>query len=626
VSGICGIVLHDKNRWVALTDLLPMVRALDISVQRKDLTASSGWVAMGAQGFPGRQTGVAELSLQGHSVVLAFHGSLYNWRDLLPPGRQDSDPFMGLLRLYLKEHMTFVRRLRGEFALAIWDGPEETLYLATDCFRVHPLCYYQDHHKLVFASRMKSLLACPFPVKRTVNPEAIVDVVASSIIPTAKTIFLEVRKLPPGHVLTYHQGESSLTPYWEINFLQSDRAGEAELAWKLKTYFTDAVSVRLEADKALAQIGTFLSGGVDSSTVTGVLTQLAKRPIKSFSIGFDEQRFNEINYARIAAKAFGADHHEYFVRPQDVCDAIPVLLETFDEPFANASAIPTYFCARLAREHGVDALYAGDGGDELFAGNERYAAQRLFEYYHMIPPWLRQWLVEPLVFTLANRLGWDLFVKGQKYIRRSSIPYPERLSSYGFFNVVRLADFFEDGLLNAIGGDYNPYASINFHYAQAPAQYELDRQLYIDLKLAITDNDLFKVTRMTEAAGVAVRFPFLDHRLAEFAATVPAALKMRGRKLRCFFKSAYTDLLPVETRTKKKHGFGLPIPVWLRTDERLREMMYDLVLSSRSVQRGYFRKKVLEDLIELHKSDESSFYGTILWNLMVLELWHRAYL
>jgi asparagine synthase (glutamine-hydrolysing) len=243
----------------------------------------------------------------------------------------------------------------------------------------------------------------------------------------------------------------------------------------------------------------------------------------------------------------------------------------------------------------------------------------------MIPAWLRKPIVEPLVFSLADRLKRGILVMAKKYIQRANIPYPDRLSSYGFLKVVPMAEMFEGSLLEVIGREYDPSAPVSFYYFQAPARSELDRQLYIDLKLAISDNDLFKVTRMTEAAGVTVRFPFLDHRLAEFAVRVPAHIKMPGRKLRAFFKETYSDLLPTATRAKKKHGFGLPIPVWLRTDRQLNEMMTDLVLGPRSLQRGYFRKRTLEELVERHKTDETSFYGTALWNLMILELWHRTY-
>lgn len=621
MSGICGIVLKDHGRPVRPDDLTPMVQALGGSGEGDSFTVGLGGAGLGTRRFRGRLSGVAERTVHGRPLAVAFYGSLYNAGALFPSS--PSDPFTGILDLYLKEGMTLLDRLRGEFALALWDGDQQTLYLATDRFRVDPLFYSQNQNGLIFASRIKGIVASPFFVKSTIDPEAIVDVVSYSVIPTPKTIYQEVKKLPPGYLLTYSKGEVNTTPYWEINFLKSDGASEAELARKLKTCFSDSISSRLEVDRASGRIGAFLSGGIDSSTVTGVLNQLTQRPVKCFSIGFQEEKFNEINYARMAARSFGSEHYEYFVSPQDVYDATPRLLEAFDEPFANASAIPTYFCAKLAREHDVDTLYAGDGGDELFGGNERYATQRFFEYYSRVPAWLREPLLKPLVFALADGLHWGPFVKGKKYILRASIPYPNRLTSYGFFNSISISTFFQSAFLKTIGGAYDPSGPVHAHYFKAPAKTELDRQLYIDLKYAISDNDLFKVTRMTEAAGVVVRFPFLDHPFAEFAATIPAEIKMRGRNLRSFFKKAYADLLAPEIRAKKKHGFGLPIPVWLRTDKRLNEMMHDLVLSPQSVQRGYFQKKALEQLVESHKTDETSFYGTALWNLMVLELWHR---
>jgi asparagine synthase (glutamine-hydrolysing) len=506
--------------------------------------------------------------------------------------------------------------------MAIWDGEAEAICLVTDWFRIHPLAYYSDPEKLVFGSRIAAIRACPYPIRLTINPEAIVDVVGASVIPTPKTIFREIKKLPPRSILTYRRGNVTVEPYGEISFLNPSRQSTAELTDQTKNLFREAIRMRVGGDHVSDRVGTFLSGGVDSSTVTGVLTQLAGRSIKTFSIGFDEQRFNEINYARIAAQAFGAEHHEYFVSPSDAYDAIPILLSAFDEPYANASAIPTYFCAKLAREHGVDTLFAGDGGDELFAGNERYATQRLFDYYHQIPAWVREPLLKPLVFALAE-VGLGVFVKGKKYIQRASIPYPQRLTSYGLFKTIPMGDLFDEEFLKSVAEGYDPSSLVHAAYTEARAETELDRQLAVDLRLAITENDLLKVTRMTEAAGVAVHFPFLDHRLAEFAATIPAHIKMRGRRLRSFFKRAYADLLPIEIRTKTKHGFGLPIPIWLRTDPRLNEMMRDLVLSPRSLQRGYFEPRALEDLVRTHQTDETSFYGTALWNLMALELWHR---
>jgi len=625
MSGICGIALFDRTAQLPLDHLSSMLHASVSSNRNKDSVFITGPVGMGVKNSYGQLAGVAEIHRNKQLFALAFKGTLYNIHDLFFEEQLTVNPIDGLLSLYLREGISFLQRLRGDFALALWDGPAETLYLAVDRFRVHPLFYYHDQDKLIFASRTREIFACRSPIRTTINPESIVDVVSSSIIPTPKTIFREVKKLPPGHVLGYHAGQVTLASYWELNFAQPNKESKSILASKLKAQMTEAISVRFNQEIATDQIGTFLSGGVDSTTVTGILTQLAKRPIKSFSIGFGEQRFNEIYYAQIAAQAFGAEHHMHFVTPQDTYDALPVLLNAFDEPFANASAIPTYFCAKIAREHGVVLLYAGDGGDELFAGNERYAFQRLFSYYDKVPHWLRQFLVEPFVFTFADKLRWSILERGKKYIRRAAIPYPERISSYGIFNLFPMVELFSDNFLEQVGHGYDPDALVKEYYHHAPARTDLDRHLYLDLKLTISDNDLFKVVRMTEAAGVTAQFPFLDHQLAEFAASVPSHIKMQGTKLRSFFKEAFADLLPPETRKKEKHGFGLPIPIWLRTDRRLNELMHDLLLSPKSVQRGYFRKAAVEDLIGRHQTDTTSFYGTILWNLVILELWLRHY-
>lgn len=625
MSGVCGVVFRDQNRQLDPAHLSSMVRMLDPSARDDGSTENLRAAGLGIQGFPGRLAGVAELHVHVCPVVLAFYGSLYNQSELFPPEERTPDTFLNLLHLYLKVGLAFLQRLRGEFSVAIWDGREHTLHLATDPFRVHTLFYYQDPDKFLFASRIKSILAFPNAVRVTLNPEAIVDVVASSIIPTPKTILREVMKVPSGHVLTYRSGDVSLTPHWLPSFHNPNGAREANLAAELKHCLSEAVSVRLEHDGNPEKLGTFLSGGVDSTTVTGLITQLLKHPIKSFSIAFAEPKFNEINYARIAAQAYHADHHELLVTPRDAYDSIPVLLDAFDEPFGNASAIPTYLCAKMARDHGVNLLYAGDGGDELFAGNQRYATQHFFEHYNTIPTWLREPVLKPLVFTIADRLQWQLCVRAKKYIQRASLPYHKRISSYDFFNVIPLGEFLDPQLLQTVGAAYDPYAQISQYYFQAAAHTHLDRHLYVDWHLTLADNDLIKVGRTTEATGVTVRFPFVDHRLVEFSLRVPAHIKMRGGQLRSFFKKAYADLLPMEVRRKKKHGFGLPIPIWLRSDRLLNDLMHDLLLSPQSLQRGYFRKNALEELVARHKTDLTSFCGTVIWNLMMLELWHRTH-
>ena len=625
MSGICGICLADSRQRVDASVMPPMVAALQGAEGGRGVSERSGAVGMGAQPFPNRVTVTTGLACGGRQFLVSFHGSLYTPTDLTPAGQTRIDVARVAVERYLKEGMTFVGRLRGEFALSLWDEREQTLYLATDRFRMHPLFYYVDDEKLLFASRIRSITAAPLAVRTSLAPEAVVQVVASSFISTPDTIFREVRKLPPAHILTYRGGRVNVSPYWDVNFLRPDSAPASDLTERLTRSLSDAIQVRLTEDRKHSTVGTFLSGGIDSSTVTGLVTRLTGRPTRSFTIGFGEERFNEVSFARIAAQAFQSEHHEYFVTPADVHEAIPRLLEGFDEPFANASSIPTYFCAKLARERGVEVLYAGDGGDELFAGNERYASQRVFDYYDRVPAWFRENVLKPTVFALADATGVNLFVKGKKYIQRASIPYPDRLCSYWLFRMMPMSDIFAPEFLKSLAAGFDPYAAVASHYFKAPATEELDRQLYIDLKLAISDNDLFKVTRMAEANTVAVRFPFLDPQVVDFATVLPASHKMKGRQLRTFFKAAYADLLPVEIRQKTKHGFGLPIPVWLKTDKRLNDLMHDLLLSSTSLQRGLFLRNRIERLIKEHQSDDTSFYGTILWNLMALELWLRRH-
>jgi asparagine synthase (glutamine-hydrolysing) len=624
MGGICGIVQDSRDGRMDSKLLSPMIAQMNKG--NKFSSSINNWQTMclGICHTPTFLTGTADIRVHGETVGLGLFGNVYNLKALGVNDR-NSDPFDCLLHFYLHDGMSFLSSLRGDFVIVVWDGREQTFCLATDRFRVHSLLYSQQGPHFVFASCMQALRACPLPLEWTINPEAIVDMTCNSVIPTPKSIFGEVRKIPPGHVLCYQKGQIKLEQYWDMNYLTSDPSPQDTLIQKLHAGFQDAIDCRLGAERQGNHIGSFLSGGIDSSTITGILAQTCSQPIKSFSIGFDVPGYNEINYARMAAQAFKAEHYEYFVSPADTYDVIPLLLESFDEPFGNASAVPTYFCAKLAKEHGVDIMFAGDGGDELFAGNERYATQRVFDYYQKFPSWLREHVVQPTVFSLANYLKIGLFLKGKKYIERANIPYPQRLSSWGLFEVIPMTDIFHDALVKTLGEQYNPYEYLYDRYRRALATHELDRQLYVDLKVAIGDNDILKVTRMGQAAGVNVRFPFLDSRLAEFSATIPATLKMRGLKLRTFFKQAYLHLLPKAIQGKVKHGFGLPIPVWLRNDQRLNQIMRDAVLGPELAQRGFFQKKTLEYFVEQHQSDQTSFFGTVLWNIMMLELWMRRY-
>lgn len=640
MSGIAGIVIPGGAGWtgaraartLAAPDLDEMARALGGDEAGPPLLMDQGRVAFVVRGATGYDCGLASRRVGDSVLGLAFFGRLTaELRDAASgadeertgPGRGRA-PLQALLSLWLEEGPACVARLRGEFAVALYDARDRTLHLATDRFRIQPLVIAERPDQFLFASRMHALLASPVPFAPTVDAGALLDVVASSVVPAPRTIFREVDKLPAGHRLAFRSGRAAIEPYWDADFTRSDGASTERLASETREALAAAVRDRLERE-APGTFGAFLSGGVDSTTVTGLLTKESGGPVATFSIGFSEERFNELRYARVAASAFHARHTEYFVTPRDTEDAVLAVAESFDEPFANASAVPTYYCAKVAREHGVTSMYAGDGGDELFAGNQRYADSRVFEPYDRVPRWIRDPFLTPAIAAAGKILPHPLFVKAGKYVRRASLPPAERIVSYDFWTVVPPAAFATSDLM-ASAGAYRPAAMVIRHHDRARATTALDRHLYLDLKVTLSDNDVPKVTRMCDRAGVAVRFPFLDERVVDVATRVPARLKMRGGELRTFFKDAARDLLPEETRTKTKHGFGLPISGWLKSDPGLHAMMRDLVLSPRSVGRGYFRREALEDVVRRHQEDPTPYYGTVLWNLMVIELWHRRVL
>ncbi len=351
-------------------------------------------------------------------------------------------------------------------------------------------------------------------------------------------------------------------------------------------------------------LGAFLSGGTDSSTVTGMMARTGRGAVKTFSIGFREQTFNELDYAKITAKRFHTKHHTYLVGPEDCFQALPEMVRSFDEPFGNSSAIPTYFCARLAAENGVKALLAGDGGDELFGGNAWYATDKIFDLYQSVPSALRKGLIEP-VLSARVPVENGLVSKARNYIRRSNMPGLERVLSYHFLCAHPPARIFEGDFLETIA-DYSVLDVPYRYYRQAPARDHLDRMLYMDVKIVLGDSDLPKVTTMSELAGVQARFPFLDRAVAEFSGCIPANLKVKGFEKRYLFKRAFKDLLPAEIVKRKKHGFGIPVATWLKSHPKFREFSRDTLLSRRAFQRGYFRRDFIEDLFRKHESDDTS--------------------
>jgi asparagine synthase (glutamine-hydrolysing) len=368
------------------------------------------------------------------------------------------------------------------------------------------------------------------------------------------------------------------------------------------------------------RIGAFLSGGTDSSTIAGLLAEIGGRGPDTYSIGFQAEGFDEMSYARIAARHFRCRAHEYYVTPEDVVEAIPLIARAYDEPFGNASAVPTYCCARLAHDDGKRLMVAGDGGDELFGGNARYAKQKAFEWYSGIPAALRHGL-EPVALHLPGGEQIGPLRKLQSYVRQARIPLPERLDAYNLLEREGFAAVFEPEFLRGIDVQ-RPAALAREAYLRASSTSAVDRMMHLDLKQTLADNDLRKVNRMCEFAGVEARYPMLDEAVVAFSGRIAPTEKVRGLRLRHFFKQALRDFLPAETIAKSKHGFGLPFGLWLRSHPRLAELA-DASLAA-FAKRGWMRRDFIDRLLTAHRQDHATYYGAMIWVVVMLEHWLAA--
>lgn len=524
-----------------------------------------------------------------------------------------------IARLYLKEGPDFLKRLNGGFSIALWDENSENLLLAIDAMGIKSLYWRREGRRLLFASRLGAIRAIQSSSSE-VNPGAVLQFLLFSAVPAPMTSDRGTEKLRPGTSLVVSPNRVQEYQYWDLEYPESENLSVAHWSQELRDAMRGAVHRHLEACDPLLT-GCFLSGGTDSSSVLAFASERHK-PAQTFTIAFQEAQYSEIEFARTSARAFSARHYEKFLAPQDASNAIEKIIAQFDEPFANSSAIGSYYCALLASEQGVRTLLAGDGGDELFGGNERYQQDKYFSIYHLLPSWLRSALIEPLVGLLPLNDG--KLSLPRKYVRRANIPNPRRILSYGFFLSHPPEEVFADGFLENVGTD-NWLSVPEQHFARVKATSELNRILYLDIKMTLADNDLRKVSGTAELAGVNVRYPFLDKRLAELSGRIPASLKLKGFKKRYIFKQAMKDILPQSVLHKKKHGFGVPVAQWLLQEPRMNELMKDLMSDSRTRQRGYFQPKFFDRLMKLHV-EQPSFSGEIVWYLLALELWHRRHM
>jgi len=516
--------------------------------------------------------------------------------------------------LYARRGVECIGDLEGAFAIALWDPQLRRLLLGVDRHSFKTLYWSYQKGRLVFGSRLRAVESVKNQLQ--VNPAAVMQFLVHTVVPAPLTIYKDVEQLEPGSRLIFENGQVKKSRYWDLNYQESASGEKNRWREELRECMRVAVHDQL-GDCSPEGTGAYLSGGTDSSSVVAFATE-RWAPFNTFSIYFGNPRYDEIGFARTAAEQFRTCHHERRLQSSDAAEAISHIVQHYDQPFANSSVIGAYHCAKLAAENGVDVLLAGDGGDELFAGNERYATDKKFAAYHYVPAVLRKGIIRQLADRLPESGPLSL---PARYIRRADLPNPQRMFSYNFF----LAQAGIEAMAPDFLREAKPAAAMGIaqaHFDSAPqAGSELNRLLYLDVKITLSDNDLRKVIGTAEIVGVRVRFPLLDRRLVELSGRIPSHLKLRGLRKRYIFKEAMKGILPDEILYKKKHGFGVPVGYWMMKDPTMKELA-DVLNDTQSRERGYFKTEFLLSLRSLNET-HPAYYGEVMWVVLMLELWYR---
>lgn len=500
----------------------------------------------------------------------------------------------------------------GDFAVALRE-PNGRVFLAIDRFAMRTLCYRQVGDQLHFAERADELADSTTEI----DPQAIFDYLYTHAIPSPRTIFKGVYRVPPAHYVEFENGKLTVAPYWTPVFEENQHPSFDTLRDEFRHLLQQATERQLDDGKA----GCFLSGGTDSSTVAGMIGLVRGTPAATYSIGFKADGYDEMAFAQIAVRKFNTEHHEYYITPEDLVRSIPMVAAHYDQPFGNSSALPAYYCAKMAQEDGVTRILAGDGGDELFGGNTRYAKSRVFDWYQHIPGPVRTVFMEPVLGTeLAGRV--PIARKGKSYVEQARVPMPDRLRMYNLISRLGLEDVLTPEFLSKVDTSL-PLQQQRQVWASTRTGSNTNRELAYDWRYTLAESDLPKVCGTAHLAGLEVGFPMLDNDVMEFSLRLPTNHKLKGMKLRWFFKEALRGFLPDEILVKKKQGFGLPFGVWMTRDEALNKLASESVRSLAG--RGILRPQFVEELLTRHLYEHPGYFGEMIWISMMLEQWLRSH-
>ena len=552
---------------------------------------------------------------------IVYNGEIYNYRELRKDLEEcghrfytDSDT-EAIVHAYDEYGTDCPKYLRGMFALAIWDERNRSLFLARDRVGKKPLLYAQHNGQLIFGSEFTALLAHP-DVSREVNYEAIHHYLSFICVPAPLTAYQSIRKLEPGHWLLWRDGEIKTERYWQLDFSNKIDISEQEAGQRVVELLREAVRVRLMSEVPL---GAFLSGGIDSSAIVALMAQESSEPVKTFSIGFEEQDFSELHHARRVAEHVGADHHEFIVRP-NAMEILPTLVEHYGEPFADSSAIPSYYVARETRRYVTVALN-GDGGDECFAGYERYAAMSLAQRYtSLVPAGVVAGVARALPEVQSRR---NLLGKGKRFLTAASLtPVQRYLRWISSFDEAAKTDLYSDDFRGQTAG-FSTVSIIQPWFAKANGAGIVDASLLTDTMTYLPNDLLVKMDIASMTVSLEARSPFLDHHLMEFAASLPEKLKLRRMTTKYLLKRILKGLVPHENLTRAKMGFGVPIGHWFRG--AMQSFVREILLSEKAQSRGLFRGEKVRELIEQHVAGHAN-HDHRLWTLLMLELWFQRFI
>ena len=564
------------------------------------------------------------LANEDRTVWIVFNGEIYNYRELRHrlegaghTFQTDSDTET-IVHLYEDLGTDCFEHLNGMFALALWDSRRQQLVLARDRLGKKPLVYREESGRLLFASQIKSLLTLP-DVPREINASALDAYLTYQYVPHPRSIFRGIAKLPPGHLGVYREGRLDVRPYWQPDFQRVDNIPRAQAAEELAELMRSSVALRMRSDVPL---GAFLSGGVDSSLVVALMQQLSEQPVKTFSIGFPVPEFDETRYAREVAEHLGTDHHELQVEPRAV-EVLDKLVWHYDEPFADSSAIPTYYVSQLARQH-VKVALTGDGGDELFAGYDRYRAVQLAALVDRMPLALRGVLAARLWQRLPSSTRQRSPVRRLKRLLSGLALTPGRryLQWIAIFDEARRVELYSDDFLQALP-DADPYAFLHEAFDRARGRDSVSATSLADLTTYLPCDLLTKVDVASMAHSLECRQPLLDYRLVEWAARLPADMKTRRGRGKRILLETFGHLLPQSVLRRRKMGFGVPLAAWFR--DELRSYAQEILLDPQTLRRGYFREAAVTRLFDEHVSGQFD-HGYRLWALLFFELWQRRWI